>query len=155
MPRGPVLVFGIILAIAVGVYYAYPSIKNSIIGNSLKVRANVLKAEDVMDSGREVPGGGYEIIPKTVLDMEILFPMGSKLPDHVQDLNVLDNENQPIEVLWKEPIDKEDIDDQKVTRWHIREAFFPLRFRQGTLRDKDKELAFIKVTKVSNSSSRE
>jgi hypothetical protein len=148
VPRGPVVVFGIIFAIAVAVYFGYPALKRSIVGNSLQTRVNVVKAEDVTDAGREVPGGGFEIIPKTVLDMEIFFPMGGA-PERIDDLNVLDDSNQTVEVIWKEPIEKEDLPDQRQTRWHIREAFFPIRFRKGTLRKKDEELAYIKVTKIA------
>ena len=142
MQRGPVFIAIALLVVIAGGYFVVPFVKRSFIGNSLQTRIKILAAEDDPKAQR-----GDEIIPKTILEMEIYFPMGAA-PEHIEDLNVIDESNQQIEVLWKEPIEKEDLPEQALTRWRIREAYFPMGFRQGTLREKQKELQYFKVPQV-------
>ncbi len=141
MPRGPVIILLIVIALGSGVYFAIPALKRSFLGNSLQTRVKILAAEDDPNCQK-----GDEKIPKTVLDLEIFFPMGAA-PENTDALNVTDDSNQPIEVFWS-PVEKEDLPDQALTRWHIHEAYFPIGFRQGTLREKTKDLTYFKVPQV-------
>ena len=142
MPRGPVIILLIVLALGSGVYFAIPALRRSFLGNSLQTRVKILSAED--DPNSQTQTG--EKIPKTVLELDIFFPMGAA-PENTEALNVTDDSNQQIEVFWS-PAEKEDLPDQALTRWHIREAFFPIGFRQGTLREKSKDLTYFKVPQV-------
>ena len=143
MPRGPVIILLIVIALGSVVYFAIPMLKRSFLGNSLQTRVKILAAED--DPNCQSPKGD-EKIPKTVLDLEIYFPMGAA-PENIEALNVTDDSNQQIEVFWS-PVEKEDLPDQALTRWHVREAYFPIGFRQGTLREKTKDLTYFKVPQV-------
>jgi hypothetical protein len=138
-----IVIIVIALVIAALVYFGIPALKRSFIGNSLQTRVKILVAED--DPNCQTLKGD-EKIPKTVLEMDIFFPMGSA-PENVTDLNVTDDSNQQLEVIWT-PAEKEDLPDQALTRWHIREAYFPFGFRQGTLREKTKDLTYFKVPQV-------
>ena len=141
MSRIVIIVIAAVLAAAV--YFGIPALKRSFIGNSLQTRVKILVAEDDPNCQTQK---GDERIPKTVLEMEIYFPMGAA-PEGVNDLNVTDDNNQELDVTWT-PAEKEDLPDQALTRWHIREAYFPFGFRQGTLREKTKELTYFKVPQV-------
>jgi hypothetical protein len=51
-------------------------------------------------------------------------------------------------VEWNKP-EREDLPDQGVTRWLIKESFFPIDFRSGILRNKyNKDLGRIIVPQV-------
>jgi hypothetical protein len=143
VPRGPVIIILIIAALVGGMYVAIPMLKRSFLGNSLQTRVKILAAEDDPNCQTQK---GDEKVPKTVLDLEIYFPMGAA-PENTEALNVIDENNQSVEVLWS-PVEKEDLPDQALTRWHVREAYFPMGFRQGTLREKSKELTYFKVPQV-------
>lgn len=145
MSRGPIIVIAILVAFS-AIYFGGPFVRrmmSAIVGNSLQTRVKILAAEDDPNCQTQK---GDEKVPKTVLEMEIYFPMDAA-PENAEALNVIDENNQPVEVYWS-PVDKEDLPDQRLTRWHFREAYFPMGFRQGTLREKTKELTYFKVPQV-------
>ena len=73
--------------------------------------------------------------------------MGSA-PDTENELQVWDADNkQKLDVYWQD-ITKEDIEDQGVTRWYIKELFLPYKFREGVLKTRVRELTRIQLTDV-------
>ena len=137
MPR---VIFVLVVAAIIGVIFlVVPALKRSLWGNSFTVRANVLQAEE--DSNVDFKG---ETVAQTVVDMEIIFPMGSA-PDNTDEFNVKDD-NGNVTVYWSPPkIEKEDIPEKGITRWRLKEVFFPIGFRQGWIRQKDHELCYLKL----------
>jgi hypothetical protein len=136
----PRVIFVLIVAAIVGLaVLIVPAMKKSLFGNSFQIRINVLAAEE----DRNVDFKG-ETIAQTVVEMEMLFPMGAA-PDNCDDFNVKDD-NGPVTVYWQSnKLEKEDIPERGLTRWHFREVFFPIGFRQGWVRQKDRELVYLKL----------
>lgn len=137
MPR---VLFVLILAAIIGlVVLIVPAMKRALWGNSFQTRINVLSAEE--DHNVDFKG---ETIAQTVVDLEILFPMGAA-PDNLDEFNVKDD-NGPVTVYWTpNKLEKEDIPEKGITRWRLREVFFPIGFRQGWVRQKERELVYLKL----------
>jgi hypothetical protein len=83
--------------------------------------------------------------------MDIYFPMGSA-PDTTKELHVIDIDGNPVNVVWNTP-QKEDIPDKGLTRWIVKEVFFPVGFRQGTLKTKTRTLIEIRLPQPPYSAS--
>lgn len=135
--------FILFLALIVGtIFWGIPAAKKLLVGSSLEIRYKVLAAED----DPEVMLAGLPT-PKTVIALELFFPMGSA-PDTENELQMWDSANKErLEVFWQD-ISKEDIEDQGVTRWYIKELFLPYKFREGVLKTRVRELVKIQLTDV-------
>jgi len=135
------MLFFLLAVTALGVLCVWggPRLLRSLVGESLLVTVNstMVVEEEVFLTDTD-----DEVVTKTVAKLEIYFPMVGA-PENTAELQVVDNEGHPVEVLWSIPA-KEDISDKKQTRWVV-EAFFPAGFRQGTLKNKVKELAQIRL----------
>ena len=128
------------VAVAVFFYWGIPLLKQKFIGKSLQVRINVTWAfED-----HEIEGPGGELVSRTIVGMEILFPMGGA-PENTAELIVRGDDGRTIEVNWGTDIVREDMPDQSVTRWLIKDAYFPSGFRHGMLCNKVRDLYYFKL----------
>ena len=123
--------------IALGVW-ALPGLKKRFIGESLLVRYQLVSAypEEVMLKG--------EAVQRTTVSIELYFPMGSA-PDTPRELHLTDDNGQEQEVFWGQ-YEAADLPDQRVTRWVITDATFPLEFRQGLLKTKSRDLCRIRLS---------
>jgi len=130
------LVAGALTALAL---WGIPVLKRKFMGESLQVRAQVLRAFE--DPEVKV---GNELVRRNIVDLEILFPMGSA-PSTVRELQIEDDDGRIVDVYWSNNPDREDNEDKGVTRWVVREAFFPVEFRQGNLRNKVRVLTYIRM----------
>jgi len=120
--------------------WAGPRVFRALIGESLLVTVTPTM---VIEEPVSVGDDPDDEVLKTIATLEIYFPMGSA-PEHESELQVLDNEGRAVEVHWPAP-QRDDIPDKKQTRWIMHPVFFPPGFRQGTLKNKVRELAQIRL----------
>ena len=131
--------------IAAAAFWGWPVLKSAFnLGDSYLVKYEVTSAEDVPDvefkKGEEVT-----MVPRTVVGIVINFPMGSA-PETINELSIEDDDGHPIDVIWQ-GVDKRDMEDLRVTRISAK-LFLPMGFRQGRLKNKLRELAYIRLPKV-------
>lgn len=140
MTRGLFYFLIALCGIAALLYWGVPAVMQTFIGQSLLVRVNVTQAFE--DPEVELKNG--ELVSRTIVGLEILFPMGGA-PENVGELTVHDDEGRVVDINWGSRIEREDLPDQKITRWVIKEAFFPSGFRHGMLCNKVKDLVYLKL----------
>jgi hypothetical protein len=137
--KGTVIFLTATLALIILSVWAIPRVKRALVGESFLVTIKptmVIEDPEVLDEKNDP-------VPKTVASLEIYFPMGSA-PEKISELHVFGDDGRDVGVIWPEP-DREDLPDQGKTRWIIKEAFFPPGFRQGTLRNKARDLTQIRL----------
>ena len=142
MSRG-VLYFLIIFVavILVGYFWAIPAMKRRFLGESLQVKVNFLMAVDETSVAYN-----DTTVARTVVVMDVFFPMGSE-PDSPNELEVRDDGGHVLDVYWDRPEIQTD-EDKRLTRWRFKYAFFPYGFRKGVLRDKARDLYYLKLPPV-------
>lgn len=131
------LALGLILGFAI---WAIPAVKRKLLSGSNQVTVKQLSVADM-----DFEDADGDLMPKTVVKLEIYFPMGSA-PEVVKELSIVDDDGRTVEAIWSTP-DREDLPDKGVTRWAINELILPRGFRQGQLRNKVRELVFIRLEK--------
>lgn len=142
--RGTV-VAGVVLAlVAVFYFFIIPALKEKFIGASFQVIATPIMAFEAND----IPYKG-ETVSRTVVSLEIRFPMG-RAPGGLSELEVTGDDGQAVPVSWPPTIDPEsgDLPEKAITRWVIKEAYFPIGFKQGKLRNKYGDLCVFRLNDV-------
>ena len=147
MPRGLVIFLSIVAAVAVLGIWGLPWLKQTMFGESRQTLVNILSAEDDYEV-EQATGTGKKIVSKTVVGMQIDFPMGSA-PENTSELKVKSDEGKFLDVIWVGPETKEDNPDKGISRWTFREVFFPMGFRQGALWNQYRELCYFKLPAVT------
>jgi hypothetical protein len=143
--RGLFIFLAVVAAIALMGFFGLPHLKRMLVGQSFQARLNVTMA--VEDFEVKVSPKSPQTVSRMVISLEVHFPMGGA-PENVSELQVVDDTGKPIQVEWNKP-EREDLPDQGVTRWLIKESFFPIDFRSGILRNKyNKDLGRIIVPQV-------
>lgn len=144
MPKGLLIFLAVAALIAVLGFIGLPWLKTALLGESRQVRYKVTMAVD----DYEVLTAKNQTVSRTVVGLELYFPMGGA-PESPKDIEVVGDEGRVIQADWSRP-EREDLPDQGVTRWVIKEIFLPLGFRQGLLRTTkyNKELCYIKLPPV-------
>ncbi len=127
--------------IALGVW-GVPVLKRKFLGESFQVRAAIVRAFE--DPEVKI---GDDTVRRNIVDMEIIFPMG-RAPQSKEELKIVDDDDRPVEVYWSTPPEREDNVDKGITRWFLREVFFPVEFRQGKLRNATSDLTYIRMPPV-------
>jgi hypothetical protein len=141
VPRGLVIFLSIVAGIGIFGFWGLPYFKQKLFGESLQTRVNIISAIDSYDV--EFKG---KSVSRTVVDMEIFFPMGGA-PENKNELTVTGEDGKPVTVNWQGPESKEDIPEKGLTKWTIR-GYFEIMFRAGMLRNKYRDLCFIRLTDV-------
>lgn len=142
MPRWMVILLSATAAIAAFGFWGLPWLKQAMFGESRQTLVKITMAVDDFEVRQ-----GTRTVSKTVVGMEIDFPMGSA-PENTSELKVKGDEGQILDVIWPPPDSQEDIPDKGVTRWVFKEVYFPINFRQGALWNQYRELAYIKLPPV-------
>jgi len=132
------IIISIVLVLSGIMFFVVPSLKRKFIGDSLETRYRVLNWEDSYDVLI-----GEQVVSRTVVEMELIFPMGSA-PAHYNELEVRDDAGEPIQVKFLPP-EKTDDEDKRETRWYMKTVFFPIHFRQGMLRIKMRPLVYLRL----------
>jgi len=143
VPRGLVIFLVSVTVIAVLGFWGLPYVKNKMFGESLQTSVKIL---GVPEENFDVDFNGQSV-SRTIVDLEILFPMG-RAPENHKELFVVSESGAPIEVNWTRPETREDIPEKGITRWVIKPAFFPIGFRKGILRNKYSDLCTIEIKAV-------
>jgi hypothetical protein len=138
VPRGLIIFLVIAAVVAAGGFWGLPWLKQSLVGDTRQVKIKVLSAEEDFDclfKGKSVS--------RTIVGLEFRFPMGGA-PEGTNDIMVLDDDGRTLEVNWSIP-EREDLPDEAVTRWTIKEVYLPINFRQGTFKTKYRDLGYVKL----------
>ncbi|MCY3022178.1 MAG: hypothetical protein NTW87_24465 [Planctomycetota bacterium] len=143
MNRGMAIFLAVVVAVVALGFWGLPVLRDKLFGASMKASVKVIMAVDDYEVQTQIKN---QTVSRTVLGLEIVFPMGSA-PDSIKDLQVVDVEGHPVPVDWTRQ-ETEDNPEQRITRWTIREAFFPLGFRRGVLKSKYRDLGDICVQQV-------
>jgi hypothetical protein len=141
--RGLAIFLGIVVLIAIVGFWGLPYIKQKLFGESMTTRVDIVSAVDAFDV--EYKG---KSVSKTVVEMDIYFPMGSA-PENAKELQMVAEDGRAIDAIWKVE-SKEDIPEKGLTKWMIRPVFFEIGFRAGTLKNKYRDLCFIRLANVKN-----
>ena len=146
MSRGMITLIAIIAMLAVLGMWAAPAVKRMLgLQTSFLVKCNILNAVD----DPAVPFGKDDTVPRTIVDMEIIFPMGGA-PENLQELEVRSDDGQSVaEFPPAYESESGDQPEKGVTRWVLKDVYFPMGFRQGKLRNKYRELCNIMLTDVT------
>ena len=143
MSRGLGIFLGIVALIAVFGFWGLPFIKQKLFGESMTTRVEIISAVDDFDVDYK-----GKSVSRTVVEMDIFFPMGGA-PENVKELQVVGEDGHPIDANWKLE-SRDDIPEKGLTKWSIRPAFFEIGFRAGMLKNKYRDLCFIRLTNVKN-----
>ncbi len=140
------VVIGVIVAVLVG-WGGYSVISGWVNNATSQVQAHVLSA--VRDDDVGVPGS-KESVSRIVAEMEIVFPYGMA-PDSIGELSVRDDSETVVDVNWgpNDP-EKVDVEGRSMTKLIVRQAFFPIDFKQGRLWNKTRFLCILKMPPVTN-----
>lgn len=139
MSRGMFIFIVIAVLLSAIMLWVVPAMKRKILGESLETRYRVLNWEDSYDVQI-----GEQIVARTVVELEITFPMGSA-PAHHNELEVRDDAGEPIPVVIYPPPEKTDDEDKRETRWYLKSVYFPIHFRQGLIRTKHRPLVYLRL----------
>lgn len=142
MSRGLFIFLCVVALIAIFGFWGLPVLKQKLFGESLTTRVEITSAVDAFDV--EFKG---KSVSRTVVDMNIFFPMGSA-PENVKELQMIAEDGRTVETNWKLE-SREDIPEKGLTKWVTR-AYFEIGFRAGTLKNKYRDLCFIRLTNVKN-----
>lgn len=139
------VVIGVVLTVLL-VVGGYSLISSWLNNKTSQVQAKILSA--VRDDEVRVQGA-KDTVSRIVVEMEITFPYGAA-PDSIAELGVRDDSEAVVDVYWgqAEP-EKNDIEAKSITKWIIREAFFPIDFKQGKLVGKNGYLCYFKMPPVA------
>jgi hypothetical protein len=138
------LVAAIILVGFLG-FILLPWLKDKLFGETMDVRVNILSA--FIDNEVAVPNS-KETVARIVTELEIAFPYGSA-PDSIADLTVRADDGTTVDINWgSREVEKHDVEDRSMTKFIAREAFFPIDFKQGMLRNKNRDLVYFKMPKL-------
>ena len=141
-----IIILGIVVVL-VGFlgYFVLPWMQGKFSSND--VRVTILSA--VRDDNVGVPGT-KESVSRIVAEMEIEFPYGMA-PDSIGELSVRDDSEAVVDVNWgqNEP-EKVDMEGRSRTKLIVRQAFFPIDFKQGKLWNKTRFLYYFKMPPVTN-----
>ena len=143
MSRGLAIFLGIVALIGVFGFWGLPVIKQKLFGESLTTRVEIVSAVDAFDV--EYKG---KSVSRTVVEMDIYFPMGSA-PENAKELQMVSEDGRAVESNWT-LASREDIPEKGLTKWMVRPAFFEIGFRAGMLKNKYRDLCFIRLTNVKN-----
>lgn len=141
MSRSLVIFIVVVLVVVGAGYWGLPYFKQKIFGSSMQTKVTLLSAEE-----------DYEVklknttVSRMVLSIEIMFPIGGA-PEKKDELSVIGDDGKALRVEWMNP-EKQDDFEKGTTRWTFREAFFPIDFRGGMLRNQYKDLGYIRIPQV-------
>jgi len=141
-------IIAIVLAVVIAALYFWiiPEIKQRYLGDSMQVHYKILNAAD----DRNVPYKGNDTgVARTIVDMELYFPMGSA-PESTHDLEVTGDDGKPVEVNWPPDTEATDLPSERTTKWILKDVYFPYGWRVGTLRNKYRDLCTIKLVNVQS-----
>lgn len=148
MSRGLVIFLIIVVLIAIFGFWGLPVIKQRLFGESMQTHVNIISAVDSFD----VEFRGKQV-SRTVVEMEIFFPMGGapeNLGDLKSELMVVNDQGKPYDVIWGRPESREDIPEKGQTRWLFKPAYFEIGFRGGMLKNKFRDLCYFTLKDVKS-----
>lgn len=136
------LLFLFFLALAVGaVFWVFPKLKKSMVGEKFLTRVELLSA-----SLEQIPLADDKSMKQLnlVLALRITCPIGEK-PESMDEFKIVDRKGQAVEVDWGNEKAWNDEFDKGTSTLEMKEVYVQPDFRKGTLKRGELELCALEV----------